>query len=715
MIYPLSFEHLTRPIDDPVLKFLIILAAILFAPIIFNKLRVPHILGLILAGAIIGPNGFNLVDRDAGVLLSGTAGMLYIMFLAGLEIDFNEFIRNSVKSVIFGLFSFIIPLGLGFVTGYYILNFNLLSSLLLGSMFASHTLITYPIISKMGVKRNRAVTITIGGTVIADTLALLGLAVIVGLSSGEVDTAFWAQLSISILIFGAIVLVLFPIIARAFFKRVSDGLLQYIFVLFMVFLGAAIAEFAGVEAIIGAFLVGLSLNRQIPHSSALMNRIEFIGNSIFIPFFLISVGMLIDYRAFVSSWDVIYVAGIMTVVATASKFLAALLTQKSFGYSADERRVIFGLSNARVAATLAAVLVGYTTLYNGVPLISNSVLNGTIIMIFFTCTIASFSAQRGAYKLSLNENTAPVKKEGEDDIPTSRILLPIHKSQATEELINFANLISSTSYAKSLVTVATVINAEKDTAQQLQRAKRLFEKAVTAGSAAEVMIDTCLRYDTSYTNGIQNLIREHEVTDLLLDVDPNSFLKEKFLSKFTDTEIVSHGVTTYLYRSNQPAQTIKRYIIIAPPHAEREFGFRSWLAHIWSLLKNTSASAVIYADNNTLRVIEGLNEAMPIPIQTKTFTRYQDMLVISKDIKVDDALIFILSRRSQPSYHEHMEQIPHFINNYFPNISFVMIYPQEHGGDDDGHEARINPTSSEVVSRIEDVVEGVTSLIRRRG
>ncbi len=713
MILPLSLEHITRPIEDPVLKFLIILSAILFAPLIFNKLKIPHILGLILAGAIIGPNGLDLVERDAGVLLSGTAGMLYIMFLAGLEIDFNEFIRNSLKSIVFGIFSFTIPLGLGYLTGYYILHFNPLASLLLGSMFASHTLITYPIISKLGIKRNRAVTITIGGTVIADTLALLVLAVIVGLSAGEVDSSFWAKLSISILIFGAIVLFIFPVIARYFFKRVTDGLSQYIFVLFMVFLGAALAEVAGIEAIIGAFLVGLSLNRQIPHSSALMNRIEFIGNAIFIPFFLISVGMLIDYRAFIASWDVAYVAVIMTIVATSSKYLAALFTQKSFKFLPDERRVIFGLSNARVAATLAAVLLGYSTMYNSAPLIGDSVLNGTIIMIFLTCTIASFSAQKGAYNLSLLE-TAPSDSNSKDITPTSRLLLPIHNSESTEEMISFANLISSTGNSKSLVTVATIINSEDNAPKQLERAKRLFERAVVAGSAADVIIDTCLRYDTSYSNGIQNLIREHEVTDLLLDVDSNTFLKEKFISNFANREIVSNGVATYLYRSCQPVQTIKRYIIVVPPHAEREFGFRAWLTHVWSLLKSTSSSALIYADTNTLRVIEGINKSMPIPIHTALFTRYQDLLIISKECRSDDALIFVLGRRNQPSYHEHMENIPHIINNYFFNVNFLLIYPQEHDESSGDHENIMNPTSSDAVSRIEDIVEGVTSLLHKK-
>src|SRR5690606_22922636 len=283
----LNIYDATLPLTNPVLKFLLILVIILFAPILLNKIKIPHLLGLIIAGAVIGPNGFNLMERDSSIILSGTAGLLYIMFLAGLEIDLGDFKKNSRKSIVFGLYTFVIPMIMGILAGYYVLQFSMLTSVLLASMFASHTLIAYPLVSKLGVAKNRAVNIAVGGTMITDTLALLVLAVIVGMSAGEVTPAFWIRLSVSIIIFGLIVIFLFPIIARWFFKRYDDNVSQYIFVLVIVFLGAVLAELAGIEAIIGAFLAGLSLNRLIPHTSPLMNRIEFVGSAIFIPFFLI--------------------------------------------------------------------------------------------------------------------------------------------------------------------------------------------------------------------------------------------------------------------------------------------------------------------------------------------------------------------------------------------------------------------------------------------
>ena len=287
----ITLAAITLPLTDPVLKFLLILVIILAAPLLLNKLRIPHLLGLIIAGAIIGPNGFNLVLRDSSIILSGTAGLLYIMFLAGLEIDLGDFKKNKWKSLTFGMYTFLVPMALGTLVGLYVLNFSMLTSILLASMFASHTLIAYPIISKLGITKDKAVGITVGGTMITDTLALLVLTVIVEMAVGDVDDWFWYRLGAAIILFFAFVMIVFPIVGRWFFKRCEDNVSQYIFVLVMVFLGAYLAELAGLESIIGAFLAGMALNRLIPSTSPLMNRVEFVGNAIFIPFFLIGVGM----------------------------------------------------------------------------------------------------------------------------------------------------------------------------------------------------------------------------------------------------------------------------------------------------------------------------------------------------------------------------------------------------------------------------------------
>lgn len=376
------------------------------------------------------------------------------MFLAGLEIDLAEFKKNSGKSLLFGMLTFLIPMALGTIAGYWLLELSVMSSVLLASMFASHTLIAYPILSKLGVTKNRAVNISVGGTMITDTLALLVLAVIVGMNAGVVDTAFWTRLSVSMVLFGLTVVFVFPVIARWFLKRFDDSVSQYIFVLVMVFLGAVLAELAGIEAIVGAFLSGLALNRLIPSTSSLMNRIEFVGNAVFIPFFLIGVGMLVDYKAFFKDFETIKVAAVMTVVATVAKYAAAWLTQKSLGFSADERRIIFGLSNAQAAATLAAVLVGFN-----VGLLDETILNGTIVMILITCTIASLEAQKGGKNISLKETAIP---EEEDLEKRERILIPVSNPETIEELISMSSILKSKENKKGIYALNIVENDDTD-------------------------------------------------------------------------------------------------------------------------------------------------------------------------------------------------------------------------------------------------------------
>ena len=465
---PLAISH-TLPLTDPVLKFLIILVIIIAAPLLLNKLKIPHLLGLIIAGAIIGPYGLNLILRDSSIILSGTAGLLYIMFLAGLEIDMGDFKKNSGRSFVFGMYTFLIPMGLGIIAGYYLLHFSMDTSILLASMFASHTLIAYPIISKLGIAKDKSVTITVGGTMITDMLALLVLTVIVGMATGQIGKHFWTQLSISVVVFVLFIILLFPLLSRWFFKRVQDSISQYVFVLIMVFLGAYLAELAGIESIIGSFLAGLSLNRLIPRSSPLMHRVEFIGNAIFIPFFLISVGMLIDYRAFFTSFDTVKVGIVMIIVATLAKFAAAWLTQKTFRMSADQRRIIFGLSNAQAAATLAAVMVGYNVILGQTPdgqpirLLNESILNGTILMILVTCTMASFSAQKGAHNIAAHNSS---QEEKDSSRQQERILIPINNEDTTEELINLSLATKSKKNSQYLYALHILYNQATSNEQQ---------------------------------------------------------------------------------------------------------------------------------------------------------------------------------------------------------------------------------------------------------
>jgi Na+/H+ antiporter len=670
----------TLPLADPVLKFLLILLIILAAPLLLNKLRIPHLLGLIIAGAIIGPHGFNLVLRDSSIILSGTAGLLYIMFLAGLEIDMADFKRNSTKSLAFGMYTFLIPMILGTVVGIWVLRFNVLTSVLLASMFASHTLIAYPIISKLGISKNKAVSITVGGTMITDTLALLVLTIIVGMTTGQVNDMFWIRLGVSILIFALIVLFGFPFIGRWFFKHVHDNISQYIFVLVMVFLGSFLAQVAGMEAIIGAFLSGLALNRLIPQSSPLMNRVEFVGNAIFIPFFLLGVGMLIDYRTFFTSFETIKVGLIMIIVATAAKYIAAWMTQKTFHLSTDQRSVIFGLSNAQAAATLAAVMVGYNVITgtdaNGEPirLLNESVLNGTILMILVTCTIASFAAQKGAHNIAAQD----ISDKEENKKESEHILIPVSNEETVEELVNLSLAIKSPQNKNGLFALKVIDNHHSDE-KALKQSRRVLQTAVNTAAATDTRMKDLLRYDLSVSNAIASVVKEREITDLVVGLHKEKDIPAAFLGHIVESVLAESSVSTFIYKPAQPISTVRRHLIIIPELAEKEIGFNQIIFRLRNVTQNTGAATVFYGSEATLNALKKLLAKKSGEASYIEFNDWDDFLIVFRDIKPDDTMWIILSRKEGLSYAPAMARIPKYLNKYFQANSFVLAYPVQAG------------------------------------
>ena len=606
---------------------------------------------------------------------------MYIMFLAGLEIDLGDFKKNKWKSLTFGMYTFLVPMALGTLVGLYVLNFSMLTSVLLASMFASHTLIAYPIISKLGITKDKAVGITVGGTMITDTLALLVLTVIVEMAVGDVDDWFWYRLGAAIILFFAFVMIVFPIVGRWFFKRCEDNVSQYIFVLVMVFLGAYLAELAGLESIIGAFLAGMALNRLIPSTSPLMNRVEFVGNAIFIPFFLIGVGMLIDYRAFFTNWDTIKVGAVMIVVATVAKFVAAWLTQKTFRMSVDQRRVIFGLSNAQAAATLAAVMVGYNVILGETPagepirLLNESVLNGTILMILVTCTMASFSAQKGAHNIAMNDVSEEKEGTGEHQ---ERILIPVSYEKNVTELVNLSTAIKSKKNKNGLFAL-NVINNQASDDKAFKQSKKVLNMAVTTASATDNVLQDLLRYDLNVANAIISVIKEQGITDLVLGLHQGKGVVSSFLGNMTEAILGQSNVTTLIYRPIQPIATVKRHLVVVPARAEKEVGFPMWVNKVWNIIHNSGAKAVFYASEDTMVYLKEMYKKRPIEAEFSSFDDWDDFLIMSREIKSDDTLWVVMSRRERLSYHANMSRIPNYLNKYFQSNSFVLVYPIQAG------------------------------------
>lgn len=672
----LAIHPISLPIEDPLIKFLIELVIILFIPLLLNKIKVPHILGLIIAGALIGPNGFHVLERDSSVIVIGTTGLLYIMFLAGLEIDMGDFKKNKWKSLTFALYTFIFPFILGFFGGFYILHFSIPTSILFASLFSSHTLIVYPLISNMGIAKNLSVNITVGGTMITDVLSLLVLAVIVGMSQGEVGTAFWVRLGVSMVLFSAIVLLLFPIIARWFFKRVEDKISQYIFVVVMIYLGALLAEIAGIEAIIGAFFAGLALNRLIPHTSSLMNRVEFVGNAIFIPFFLISVGMLIDFRAFVQGWETLGVAAIMLVASIGGKYIAAYLTRRTFKLTANEGRLIFGMSAASAAATLASVMVGYNIIVgetaSGEPirLLNDHVLNGSILLILVSCTISSFVSMSSAQKIADAEKDDTVSGKG---VEGERILLPINSEQMTEKMVNLGLLVKTTSNTDGLYAL-NIINEDKNESS-VKNAERILGAAVKMGAAADVVITPITRHDGAVVAGVNNVIKEKNITDLIIGLEREKGFSASFIYNLYNGYLTNEHVNLLLYHAVQPISTVKNYVVIIPPDAEQEPGFFYALLKIWNIARNSGATMTFHANRRMLDVLERILKKSTIEAEMYETTSWKEAEEVVLALETDQGLIVVMADRNRFSYASQMHAVPEFLNSHTLDNNYMLIYP----------------------------------------
>jgi len=672
----LSIQHVSLPIEDPLLKFLIELIIILCIPLLLNKIKVPHLLGLIIAGAVIGPNGFNVLARDSSVVVTGTTGLLYIMFLAGLEIDMGDFKKNKWKSITFSLYTFAVPFVLGLIGGYYILNFSILTTVLFASLFSSHTLIVYPMVSKLGIAKKLAVNITVGGTMITDVLSLLVLAVVVGMSQGEVGTAFWVKLSLSMLVFSLVVLMVFPIIARWFFKNVEDKISQYIFVIVMIYLAALLAELAGIEAIIGAFFAGLALNRLIPHTSSLMNRVEFVGNAIFIPFFLISVGMLIDFNAFIQSWETLGVASVMLVASIGGKYAAAILTKKTFRLTDDEGKLIFGMSAASAAATLASVMVGYNIILSenemGEPirLLNEHVLNGSILLILISCTVSSFVSMASAQRIADEDKEETVAGAGNEE---ENILLALNYEDTVDKMVNLG-LIIKTQSNKDKLFALNVINEDKSESSS-KNAEKLLGAAVNMAAAADVKLNPITRHDNDVVAGINNVVKEQNITDLIIGLEETKRLSSSLIYNLYNGYLSNKQINVIVYHAVQPISTIKKYAVLIPANAEREPGFFHSLLRVWNIGKNSGAKMSFYANEKTVQILESIIKKANIEAVFNTVSTWQEGQQAANNLEEDEGLIVLMADRGMHSYLPQMQTVPEILNKNLSNNNYILIYP----------------------------------------
>ena len=665
-------EQFQLPLKNPVLIFSLILFIILLAPVVLQRIRIPGIIGLIVSGIIIGPAGLNILGDSLFVDVFSTIGLLYIMFIAGLELDLNEFRANRNKSILFGFLTFSIPLGIGFPVCHYLLGFDFNASLLTSSMFATHTLVTYPIVSKLGISKNAAVAITVGGTILTDTAVLIMLAVILGAHEGGLTQEFWIRLGVSLLLFSAFMFLVIPRIAKWFFRKLeSERHSHYIFVLSVVFFAAFLAEIAGLESIIGAFVAGLALNKLIPHSSALMNRIEFIGNSLFIPFFLISVGMIVDVSVILSGPMALVIAGTLTLVAIFGKWVAAFFTQIIFRFTKGQRKLIFGLSSAHAAATLAVILVGYKA-----GIIDENILNATVVIILVTCIVASFATESAA-KTIIRDSDEDENVHLTSELNRESILIPIANLVNIDKVLDFAVLIKERK-SNNPLSILTVVPNTHEAEKMMVKAKQGLEKFINETMASDTQATIMATIDHNPASGISRISKEIRADIILLGWPQKTGFLDKLIGDKMESILENTDKTLFICDFEIPLVNHKKLFVIVPPNAEFEEGFAIWVNKIAKLSLELSIPISLNCNEDTHKAILNFAKTNKITLSLNHnhFKDWEDFLILSREITDTDFIILVSARRGYISHVGHLDRLPAKLERHFSKSSKMVIYPQ---------------------------------------
>lgn len=665
------------PIHDPLLIFSIVMLNVLIAPIIAEKLRLPGILGLIISGVIFGPHLFGIIERDATINLFGTIGILYIMFQAGLEINLSEVKRNKHHSILFGLLTFAIPLVLGILGGIYILKLNILQAILLASMFSSHTLLTFPIVTKMGLSKRPEVSTTIGGTIITDTLALLILAVIVKMYKGTVDINFWIGLFISISIYTLMIIFVFPRLTRWFFKKYANenGIEEYVFVFAFLFFISYLSHVAGLEPIIGAFLVGLSLNKLIPEKSILMNRIHFVGDSLFIPYFLISVGMIIEPKAFVSNVYTLKVSAFMIIVAILSKYIAAELFGKLVKYEKAQRSLMFGLSVNQAAATLAAVLIGFE-----LGIFDESVLSGTIMMIIFTTFAGAFTTNNAIKKI-----LSKVKKNSrnKEEKLSQRVLLAINNPEHVNGLGDLSFYISDENNKEAIYPLNVVFEGD-NFEEDIEKSEELLTKILLKGVSSNKNVIPLTKIDNNISNAISKSCKEYRISKVVLGYSKQNRLKSIFYGNSYAHYLKNSREMVFIAKIVEKLDLSRNVFLILPPFISLQKSYTNTLGEIIKLSKTLNDNLTIFADDKSIiDTKEILKNEKKLEISYINIESYRNLDVdIRKHIKNNDLIIQFCSRPNEISWRLDFEKLSEKIPDIFMKNSFIAVYPYLHDEND---------------------------------
>lgn len=664
------------PITDPTWIMCCVLLLILGAPVLFERLRIPPLVGMVLAGVLVGPHGLGVLQRDASIDIFGQVGLYYIMFTAGLSMDISALKTHRTQVVTFGLMSFGVPFLMGYASSLWLLGLSEAASVLVACILASHTMVAFSIAARYGLAQHRGVTLSVVATMISLVLSLFILAGMSSTFDGDSGAMAWLLIVVKCAVYVAVVIFVYPKVIRFAFRKLSDDVLQYIFVMCMVLFSAAISDSLGLEGVLGAFLAGLVFNRYIPESVPLMKHIDFMGNALFIPYFLIGVGMLIDVRLLVASEELLLITAVVVIVALVSKCLGAWITATIFRLDADSRLMMMGLTSAHAAGGLAIVMVGRRLLLpSGAPLVDDTLLNAVVMLILFSCVFSAFVTNVAARRISLNEVSDEEQKGVED-----KMLVALSRTESMRNLITSAILMRPHRSTTPLVGVRLVLDAVGNE-RELNAARQMVNDAALVAASAGVNLKKVVRSSINPLTGLSHLMKDFEASEILMGYHLTG---GRAATKFGSVILEMLDTITrqiIILHTTRPLNTIRRIHVVVPLMAHKEEGFVRWLNHVLRLGRQLDCQIVFYCDEASWQRVEKRQSQhyAKVKIQWQLFEDYTKLVYLKSNINNDHMVVLIAARSGAPSYHPMMQKIPSIVAQYFNDNSVMIIYPDQYG------------------------------------
>ncbi|MDX2136687.1 MAG: cation:proton antiporter [Chloroflexota bacterium] len=541
----LDIQHL---LESPVGFFLLIIAIILLAPLLSERLRLPGVIGLIVGGIIVGPYGLRLLDNGEVIQLFAEIGLIYLMFSAGLEVDLAQFARVRNKAVSFGIFTFLIPLVGGTLLGF-AMGLTIPGAILLGSAVSSHTLLAFPILNRLGIVGREPVAVTVGATVFTDIAAFLVLAIISGTAQGDASVARLIVLLISLAVYAAVVIFGLPRLGKQFFARFHGGSIEFQFVLIALFGVALLAEGIGLHAVVGAFLAGLAINATLPHRSIVVGRVLFLGEALFIPIFLIHSGMITNPGAFFANGEALGVGIALTAVAYLTKYFAAWIGGRIYGYTPAEIMTMWGLSQAQAAVTLPTVIIGVE-----LGLFPQSVFSATMLMILATSITSPLLVERFGKKMRAPERSTPTDRPN----PFERVLVPVLDADEQEQLLTLAGILAREKNG-TLMPLHISLAASGQVIGKAHGTRVLDDEMI---NQPDTECQPLHRVDTQVARGILHSALENDASMIVMGWRGKKRFTESIFGTTLDEVIWNTKAPVLIGRLPHPVNAIRQVVLV---------------------------------------------------------------------------------------------------------------------------------------------------------